>query len=396
MLLVRLIRKFFSLLRSNLTGHEIGLGFCLGILLGCIPISSIWAVLAMFGLIIIFRASFSAFFMAAILVKTFSFVIDPLLFSLGEVALEGGAGGIFTWMVQTPVLALLDLHRYVIAGGILFTLICSVVCYPLFFILTNKYRSSMFRWAETSPRFAKFTNFPLIKFITWLFMGKKKGDYSEAPTRRIPIRKGALIILVSFSLVVWILGMFFGDAVAKAGFETGLSAATNSDVETRALAMSLFKGSLDLENAVVFKRDENKRIINALKFSGDLSVSWLLKRHLVFDEVMIENMDFRLTRFADRRHEVEKGGGKEKSDGEGSEGAGGLSNFLKQEKLARDLIDRLVKYMFEQAKVDDVAACIKKAKESLAFKDFDEIYADFMLEKDQPFLVVDDLWIKGH
>ena len=33
MFIVRLIRKFFSLLRSKLTGHEIALGFCLGILL---------------------------------------------------------------------------------------------------------------------------------------------------------------------------------------------------------------------------------------------------------------------------------------------------------------------------------------------------------------------------
>ncbi|MBU0753983.1 MAG: hypothetical protein KJ645_02515, partial [Planctomycetes bacterium] len=87
MFVIKLIRKFFSLLRSNLTGHEIALGFCLGLLLGTIPFSSVWAVVAVLILMMVFRASFSAFLFSAILLKALSFAVTPILFSLGEVAL---------------------------------------------------------------------------------------------------------------------------------------------------------------------------------------------------------------------------------------------------------------------------------------------------------------------
>jgi len=57
MFLVRMIRKLFSLLRSNLTAHEIALGFCLGLLGGCIPVSSIWAFAAVLLIMLAVRAS---------------------------------------------------------------------------------------------------------------------------------------------------------------------------------------------------------------------------------------------------------------------------------------------------------------------------------------------------
>ncbi|MHC4945569.1 MAG: hypothetical protein ACYTG7_21355, partial [Planctomycetota bacterium] len=102
MFIIRLIRKFFSLLRSNLTGHEIALGFCLGILLGCIPFSSFWAVLAVLLIMLLFRASFCSFLLAAALIKALAFLIDPLLFRLGEFALEGALAGLFSWVVKQP------------------------------------------------------------------------------------------------------------------------------------------------------------------------------------------------------------------------------------------------------------------------------------------------------
>ena len=201
MFIVKLIRKFFSLFRSDLTGHEVALGFCLGILMGCIPLSSAWAVAVVLLLAVVFRTAISAFIAAALLVKALSFAIDPVLFELGQYALEGPLQGFFAWMVNKPVLALLDLHRYVVAGGIVFTLLASLICYPFLFFLTRKYRVTILHWTENSPGFARFTRFPLIRFFTWLLMGKKKGDYRETlALRKSPIRKKALVLIISFSI----------------------------------------------------------------------------------------------------------------------------------------------------------------------------------------------------
>lgn len=400
MFIVRLIRKFFSLLRSDLTGHEIGLGFCLGMLLGTIPFSSVWAVIAVLLLMLVFRSSFSAFLLAAILVKALSFAVIPIQFSLGEWALEGPLAGLFSWLVRQPVLALLDLHRYVVAGGILFTMIVSIPCYPILRYLTGKYRKTVQHWTQTSPAYARFTRFPLIRFFTWLFMGKKKGDYQEVlELKRSPVRKGVLVLTGALIVVVWILGMIFGDRVAKKGFEGGLSRATRSDVACRKLNLGLLMGSLNLEDFRVYEKNKDKGIVSAIQVSSDLSMFELLRLHLVFDEIKIQNMDFRVERNEAgrlnignaRQKEPSKKGGPEKAPG-----ATSLADFWQQKKLARDLVDRFLEYLFSPPDEAEQAARFEEVKEAcLKIKDYAALFADYLLEGDQPLVVIDDLWITG-
>jgi uncharacterized protein (TIGR03546 family) len=356
-------------------------------------------------LILVLRASFAAFIFAALLVKALSFLINPLLFTLGEFALEGPLTGFFSIVVNQPVLALLDLHRYVVAGGILFTLICSVFCYPLLYFLTQKYRKTVLHWTETSPSFARFARFPLVRFFTWLFMGKKKGDYQETmEAKRSPVRKGVVVLLVSFLLVAWVFSLLFGDGLAKAGFESGLSRAMDADVTTRDLTLSLLRGSLALEEFVVYERDEKKGIVKALKFTGDLSMHALLKRHLVFDEIKIENMDFKVDRDAegrlslDQKQRPDQKDDKEKEAGMGLPMAGRfrLSDFWQQEDLARDMVRKVLETLFPSQEEEDRRAEHDAVKEEYAaMKRFADLFADFLLEGDQPLVVIENLWING-
>lgn len=397
MFIVRLIRKFFSLLRSDLTGHEIALGFCIGILMGAIPLSSVWASISVVLLMLIFRASFGSFLFAAMLVKSFSFAIDPVLFKLGGFALEGPLSGLFAILVKTPVLALMDLHRYLVAGGILFSLICAVVCYPLVRFLTNKYRASVLKWVETSPGFARFTRFPLIKFFTWLFMGKKKGDYKETlELKKSPLRNGMLLLIGVFVVVIGLFGYFLGDAVAKAGFEGGVSRATDTDVTTRTFGLSLLKGRLDMGDFRVYERESPDGIIGAVKFSGDLSVYELLKRHLVFDEIVIENMDFKVERDEAGRLNIDRGKEPPAQEEGLAGGADKLSDYWQHKDIARDVLDRLLEYLFRPGEEIDVEARAKEIREDAErLKNYAELFADWLLEGDVPMVVINDLWIKG-
>jgi uncharacterized protein (TIGR03546 family) len=399
MFIVRLIRKIFSLLRSDLTGHEIALGFCIGILMGTIPLSSVWASLSVLLLMLVFRASFGSFLFAAVLLKGLSFAVDPLLFKLGGFALEGPLSGLFAILVKTPVLALLDLHRYLVAGGILFSLIASVVCYPLVRYLTSKYRATVLNWVETSPGYARFTRFPLIRFLTWLFMGKKKGDYRETlELKKSPFRNGMLVLMAVFVVAVSLFGYFLGDAVAKAGFESGVSRATDTDVTTRTFGLSLLKGRLDMGDFRVYERESPEGIVGAVKFSGDLSVYELLKRHLIFDEIVIENMDFKVERDESGRLNIDRG--RERPPAAEEKGfAGGadkLSDFWQHKEIAKDVLDRVLEYLFRPGEEIDVEQRAKEIREEAEqLKNYAELFADWLLEGDVPMVVINDLWIMG-
>lgn len=397
MFIIRLIRKIFGLLRSDLTGHEIGLGFCLGILLGCIPLSSWAAVAAVLLVALLFRTSFSAFLFAALLMKALSSLTDPLLFRLGEFALEGPLKGFFSWMINTPVLALLDLHRYVIAGGILFTLIASALCYPSIYFLTRRYRASILRWTETSPAFERFTRFPLVRFLNWLLMGRKKGDYHELlETRKSPVRTGAVVLLAAFAVVLCLFITLFGDALAKTGFETGLSMVTDTDVNTRDLTLGFLQGTLGLEDLFIREWDKKKSIVSAVTFSSDLSVSALLRRRLVFDRISIMNMDFR----AERDHEGRFNLGRKRTGLRlprikgPSVDVRSAADLLRQKGLARDVIEKLLDHLFPD--VEETLARLEALKRRFLERgEYSALYAHSLLGGDQPFVVIKDLKIEG-
>jgi len=399
MFVIKLIRKFFSLFRSNLSSHEIALGFCFGILLGCIPISSFFAVAAVLCLILVLRASLTVFIAAAVIVKLLSFAIDPVLFHLGTYALEGPINGLFEWIVNRPVLALLDLHRYVVAGGVIFTLLCSLACYPSLYYLTRRYRNAVIRWKEKSTALTKITDFFLIRFLAWLFIGEKKGDIKEtADLRRSPIRKGFVIVAGSFIALVWVFSLLFGNALAKAGLESGASRASDSDVSVRELGLSFLRGSLAIEDMVVLKRDSNDSIIQAVKATGDLSVRDLLKRHLIFEEISVENMDFRVERDEKGRLNLDKKRKKqEEEEGSGFLGdADVLSKLWQQKDLARDMLEKLLDMLFPPDEALDTGKRLDDIKEECArLKNYAAFFADYLLEGGYPLVVVENFWIRG-
>lgn len=400
MFIIRLIRRFFSLLRSNLTSHELALGFCLGILLGCIPFSSVWAVALVVLITLLLRASFSAVIVGAVLVKLLSFAIDPWLFKLGEFALEGPPSALFAFAVKQPVLALLDLHRYVVAGALFFVIISSVVCYPLIYFLSQKYRKAVIHWTETSPGYARFTRFPLIRFLTWLFMGKKKGDYEKVlELKKNPIRKGAVILLVVFLVVLSLFLTFFGDPIAKASFETGASVATDSDVTVRELALGFIDGTLSLDEMFVYERDEKKGIVSAVSLKGDLSLTALLKRHLVFDEIRIQNMDFRVARDENGnlnlRKKKEKPEEPDPDSGSFLEGAKDLSDLWQKKGLAHDILNHLLDYLFTERETDPEERIEEIKRDVEKLKNYAAYFADFLLEGDQPLVVINKLRVDG-
>jgi len=205
-----------------------------------------------------------------------------------------------------------------------------------------------------------------------------------------PFRNGAVIVLLSLILLVWGFGFFFGDALAKSGFETGLSRVSNSEVTTRDLSLSLLMGRLNLEDMIIYKEVQDKQVIHALKVFGDLSMISLLKRRFVFDEVVIENMDFKVAR--DRNGNLNLG--RKKTKGlfiRDLNDVSSICNYLQQEKMARELFNMFLDMLFNPIEKTDLEKSLKDPKGV----DYSNLYADALLEQNQPAVAINSLWVKG-
>lgn len=399
MFIFRMIRKVFSLFRSGLTAHEISLGFCIGILAGCIPFSSVWALAAVILLMVVFRASFTSFLLAVVVVKLLGFVVVPICYKLGGFALDGPLSGLFGAMANTPVLALLDLHRYVVAGGILFAILASVVVYPLLYVLVNRYRKSLIAWSEKSPRYKKITENVFVRFIGWIFIGKK-GDYAGAlEAHKSPIRKGVVITIACFIVVTWLFGFFFGDAVAKAGFEGGMSAAFDADVTLADAGLSFIGGSLEMDDLLMVERDRKGKISSALLIRGDLNVAELLRRRFVIEELALESVSLRAARDKDGNFNLGRKKKRKREKPPEKEEPGKLphlGDLWEKKELGRDIVEKVLEWIFPE---DDPEAREKERREK---KDeledlsrYTDIYADHLIDRDQPLVVIEKLAIKG-
>ncbi len=394
MFLFRLIRKIFSLFRSDLTAHEIALGLCLGILAGCIPFSSAWALTTVVLGMVVFRASFTSFFLCAGLVKFLGFAVAPVCYKLGTFLLDGSFPGFFETLANTPGIALLDVHRYVVSGGFLLALIASVPAYPLVRFLVNRYRKYLVGWAEKSPKWEAFTGNRVVKTFTWLFFGKK-GDYKETlETRKSPIRKGAILGILCFAATVALFTFFFGDAVAKAGFESGLSAAFAADVSIEDLGLSFAGGSLEFDNLFVRERKRKGEISYATLLRGNLDASELWRRRLVFEEIVLERVSVTAARDSEGNFNFGRGKKKRKKEKEPDrkEVFSHLGDILENRELGQDIVNRLLDVIFPDKTSETVIARRKELEEIRRYTD---IYAEHLLERDAPFVVINDLWIRG-
>jgi len=400
MLLFRMIRKVFALFRSQNTAHEIAMGCCIGLLAGCIPFNSIWALLVALLLMVILRASFTSFLLVAVLVKVSGGLLDPLLYRLGTYLLDGSAAGVFEKLVNTPVVALLDLHRYVVAGSLLAFVLSFVVVYPPIFFLVKGIRRALIRWNVKHPKMQAAGENKLVRFVFWIFFGSK-ADYAAAQTmRRSPIRRGVLVTLACFVAFVWVFSLLFGDALAETGFEKGMSMAFNADVSLEKAHLSLIGSSLEFQDLVMVDRRKKGDISRAFKLRGDLDAKELWRKHFVFDEILLENVMLRAARDDDGNFNLETGEEEvieEEPLPDEEEGYGHLGDLWEKRELGRKIVEKVLDLLFPEEQDPDVVAQeeeqeredLEKARKYL------DIYADHLISRDQPLVIIKSLKITG-
>jgi len=166
------IRKIYKVLAADASPSAIAFAVLFGLTLGFVPLTSGLALLLIASLLVL-RVQISSALLALGVGKGLSALGASTLFvPAGSYLLEPeGLHGFWTWFLNLPVIAWLDLHVHAIAGGAALGILLGLI---LFFPIRQTviaYRRFLHDRVSTNKFFKWLTNFWLIKGLRFVFVG---------------------------------------------------------------------------------------------------------------------------------------------------------------------------------------------------------------------------------
>lgn len=150
MLILRFLQQLVRALNSDGTPGQVGMGMAIGLAFGLTPIASLHN-LVILAVAMLTTVSFPAVMLGWAVAVPFGFLLDPLFDRVGMALLTNEAlAPLFTWVVNTPVVALSQLNNSIVLGSLVVWFVVLVPAFFLFRLLVARYRehvlASVLRW----------------------------------------------------------------------------------------------------------------------------------------------------------------------------------------------------------------------------------------------------------
>lgn len=153
MLFLKFIQSLFKALNSEGTPGQVAAGIALGMVFGLTPLLSLHN-LIFFGVAMLTTVSFPGVMLGWALAVPIGFLLDPAFDAVGQALLTAGAlTGFWTWVVNTPVLALFRFNNTIVLGSLV---VWGALLVPLFFLfrlLVARYRVTVYARLEKTRLF---------------------------------------------------------------------------------------------------------------------------------------------------------------------------------------------------------------------------------------------------
>ena len=144
MFFLGLLRSIISALNSEGRPGQVAAGLALGACLGLTPLMNLHN-LAILLAAMIFDVSLAGFSLGWTLFVPVGFLLDPLFDRIGTALLAAPSlRGLWTWVVNTPVVALLNLNNTVVLGSLVFWVVMFVPIYLLAYHGVLRYRVHLY------------------------------------------------------------------------------------------------------------------------------------------------------------------------------------------------------------------------------------------------------------
>lgn len=148
MLLLKFIQQMLRALNSDGTPGQVGMGMALGLALGLTPLLSLHN-LVVLAVAMLTTVSFPGVVLGWVVAVPIGFLLDPLFDRVGMALLTNDAlMPLWTWVVNTPVVALSGLNNSIVLGSLVVWLVLLIPSFFLFQVLVARYRVHVLAYVQ--------------------------------------------------------------------------------------------------------------------------------------------------------------------------------------------------------------------------------------------------------
>lgn len=144
MLILQFLQQLFKALNSEGTPGQVGLGMAIGLCFGLTPLVSLHN-LVVLAIAMLSTVSMPGVFLGWAIATPLGFAFDPLFDRLGMALLmQDALAPFFTWVVNTPVVALSRLNNSIVLGSLVSWLVLLIPMFFVFRVLVARYRADVY------------------------------------------------------------------------------------------------------------------------------------------------------------------------------------------------------------------------------------------------------------
>jgi uncharacterized protein (TIGR03546 family) len=144
MLILKFLQQLFRALNSDGTPGQVGMGMALGLAFGLTPLGSMHN-LVVLTVAMLTTVSFPGVMLGWFIATPLGFALDPLFDRVGMALLMNESlAPLFTWVVNTPVIALSRLNNSIVLGSLVVWFVLLLPAFFLFRFLVARYREHVF------------------------------------------------------------------------------------------------------------------------------------------------------------------------------------------------------------------------------------------------------------
>lgn len=144
MLILKFLQQLFKALNSDGTPGQVGMGMAIGLAFGLTPLLSLHN-LVVLAVAMLTTVSMPGVFLGWAIATPLGFALDPVFDRVGLAMLTQDAlAPLFTWIVNTPVLALARLNNTIVLGSLVVWLLLLIPMFFVFRVLVARYRADVY------------------------------------------------------------------------------------------------------------------------------------------------------------------------------------------------------------------------------------------------------------
>ncbi len=288
----KMIRKIGKVLRGGVTNREMFLGTFFGFFIGMTPGINLTMAIPVV-LLLVLNCNTILGILGIVVGKLCCHLLAQYTFAVGYYFIHHlGADSLVRYLADAPVLAYLNWDVYCVIGGLPFAflggwllgwIVTTLITGLQRLLVAGQERSAIMRW---------IANFFLIRFILWLFFGKRKKSMEDTlETRKGLINFGRVIFFAIIGVAIGIYMTQFRDEHLRRGLEKALGSINTAEVNIEHLSLSLIDGRLIITGLQMTDpaKPENNRV-QADQLVLSLNMHELLRKRFVISEIISDSM----------------------------------------------------------------------------------------------------------